>query len=245
MLVFFWAIGFAFGRCFRGMNPWFILFAVFVFGPMVALLAAEENLLYSGAFGVGFVSNFGNIFRLITTPFSEMKMGFQLAKARREERSYQDDIEAEIHRQTRSAEEDLSRQKSDIEDELYRQKREADEHIQRAAEELRRREEALRRQQEEFSRQANNSHSMKDDELFNFFSDRGVSNFKKFEKACEVLEMSPGKSLREYKKKYRSLSSQYHSDKVEGCTEAIKKYAKEKTQLINVAMDIIEKHLKD
>ncbi|OMH28064.1 hypothetical protein [Motiliproteus sp. MSK22-1] len=252
---FIFSLGMIFGRLVRGLNPWKMLLAVLIFGPFYLYVDELDNVIYTALYGVGFLAGLGNVFGWIMIPFTEIKMGWQLSRAkarantrRRDEFSQaeenlyrqKEDIEQELHRQKANHDEEVFRRAKQAGDKLAREKLEAEEYLRKQADDLNQREEAFRKQQEQFNNQSYGNNV--DD--FSWFSDRSVSNHKKFERACEILGMGPGKDIKEYKKKRKILVSQYHSDKVEGCSEAIKKYAKEQTQLLNVAMDVIENHLK-
>lgn len=65
-----------------------------------------------------------------------------------------------------------------------------------------------------------------------------------YQKACEVLGVSPDEELPAMKKAYRRLMSQHHPDKLvsKGLPPEMIEVAKQKTQEIQAAWDLIQKH---
>ena len=160
----FFALWMIFGKCFKRLNPFIMFLGLVVFAPTLQILIDFDSWYYSTAFIIGFVANFGNPLSWIMAPLTELRMGFQLSRAKARARARQQSEFQEAEETLREKAEDLYRQKEDIEQELHRQKREAEndikrqdqeaaEKIRRAAEELKRREEAFRQQQEQFYRE--------------------------------------------------------------------------------------------
>lgn len=65
-----------------------------------------------------------------------------------------------------------------------------------------------------------------------------------FSDACEILGLSQGKTLKEYKVAYLKLMKLYHSDKLAGLPDDLRKQEEEKAKVLNMAMDTIKKKLR-
>ncbi|CAM4395864.1 DnaJ domain-containing protein [Pseudoalteromonas maricaloris] len=219
-------MGFIFGKCCKGGNPFFIFIGLAVsLVPVGSTLVTEDQSWYFIPYLLGFLYVYTNPFYWLIDAFSEVKLSYQLAKAKSEQSQaqYQDDI--------KQSEQDIKAQA----EELRRQKAQAEEEIKRASEELRRKQEAFQRQQSQ--QQSNNNSSQ------SHFDSAGLDP-RKFEDACSILGVHAGSSLAEFKKAYRHLSNLFHPDKLDKFDGILKQQAKENAKLINIAWETIQRKLK-
>ncbi|MEK0160817.1 DnaJ domain-containing protein [Pseudoalteromonas piscicida] len=218
-------MGFIFGKCCKGGNPFFIFIGLAVsLVPVGSTLVTEDQNWYFIPYILGFLYVYTNPFYWLSDAFSEVKLSYQLAKAKSEQSQAQcqDDI--------KQAEQDIKAQA----EELSRQKAQAEEEIKRASEELRRKQEAFQRQQSQ--QQSNNNSSQ------SHFGSAGLDP-RKFEDACSILGVHAGSSLAEFKKAYRHLSNLFHPDKFAHFDGSLKAQAIENFKLINTAWETIKRKL--
>ncbi|MEC4090915.1 J domain-containing protein [Pseudoalteromonas rubra] len=220
-------MGFIFGKCCKGGNPFFIFVGLAVsFVPVASTLVTEEQNWYFFPYALGFLYVYINPFYWLSDALSEIKLSYQLAKAKSENQS-----KAQFQEEVRQAEQNIKAQA----EEIRRQKAQAEEDIKRASEELRRKQEAFQRQQGQ--QQSNHSSSQSQ------FDSAGLDP-RKFEDACSILGVHAGSSLAEFKKAYRHLSNLFHPDKLDKFDGVLKQQAKENAKLINIAWETIQKKLK-
>jgi len=209
----------------------------FIFMAVIASALIElNNDYYTGCFIFGAIFNFSRPVTFIRDLFSNFSL-------RRSGANYVANIEAqkqqaenELYSQKHQVEEELRRQKYEAEQDIQRQRREAEEAIKRQAENLRREQERYQKNRERSENTNRQSTSSKNDHKhFNplVFSD-----------ACEILGLSQGKTLKEYKRAYLQLMKLYHSDKLSGLSDELRKQEEEKAKTLNVAIDTIKKKLK-
>jgi len=187
---------------------------VFLFPVGVVLLDGQMEA-YFIPFVLGFIYSFGNPLFWLKDGLAEMKLSYQLAKAKSQNQAQ---LQDEVHQ----AEQHIKSQA----EELQRQKAQAEAEIKRAAEELRRKQEAFNKQQSQ-----NNP------------ADKGL-NPHDFQDACEILGVHSGSSRNEFKKAYRHLSGLFHPDKFAYFDGVLKAQAAENFKLINTAWETIKRKLK-
>lgn len=222
----FFFVGMLLGKCFKRLNPFFILFGLIVFAPVIQLLAGNDQWLYSVAFVLGFAFNFGNPFAWISGVLLELTTSFQLFKAKRNHTS---DFE-HANKQNKAKGKDYQHQQS-----------EAEEQMRRAADDLRQREEAFKRKQEQFYKEQATKKSSSSQEQSK--ATRALDP-RRFDDACEILGGNPDKPFDEFKKAYRRLMSMYHPDKINQLGAARRSQAEEEAKQINAAWDTVKKKLK-
>ena len=238
MCFFVFVIGHIFLRTLKKLNPFIMLFGLFVFGPVIITILGFDKWYYSLSLLVGGLSVFGNPFKFLGFVWTEITMGFQLARAksqaRRGEKENFERVNDEIRKQEREAEERLNRQKSDIEDELHRQRNEVEQEIRRKAEELRRREEVLKKKQSRIYEKREEKQ-------------RGTNNKKQklnpmvLSDCYKILGVAKGLPLADYRDAWKGLVQQYHPDKTAHLGEELRKLAHDKTQELNRAWETIKK----
>lgn len=219
--IFIGVMGFFCGRCFKGLNPFFMIFGLIIFSSVGLVLMEDQKEAYFIPFALGFVFYYGNPFLWLKDGIADAKMSFQLAKAKSANQAqFESDYQnAEDH--IRSQAENLNKQKAQAEAE-----------IKKAAEELRRQQEAFKRQKANANNNQNESPS-----------DKGLDPTN-FSDACQILGVHAGSSLAEFKKAYRHLSSMFHPDKFAHFEGVLKSQAVENSKLINAAWVTIKRKLK-
>lgn len=229
-------IGYLIGKLFKNLNPFLMLLGGFFLLCMSPAFMELDNDYYTACFVFGAILNFSRPVTYVRDLFSSLSL-------RRVGAGYT----ANIEEQKQQAENDLYSQKKNVEDELRRQKYEAEQDIQRqrreAEEAIKRQAENLRREQERYQNSRNQSEN-------NSRQSSSTSNDKKhlnplvFADACEILGLTQDKTLKEYKRAYLQLMKLYHSDKLAGLSDELRKQEEEKTKTLNVAIDTIKKRFK-
>jgi DnaJ-domain-containing protein 1 len=228
--------GYIIGKLFVRMNP-FLMIIGFIFIAVTAPAFIEmDNNYYTACFVVGGLLNFSR-------PVSYVRDLFGTLSLRRAGAGYVANIEeqkqqaeAELSSQKHQVEEDLKRQKYEAEQDIQRQRREAEEAIRREAENLRRE----REQYQQSSKNSQNTNQQSNSSA----GDKKHLNPLVFSDACEILGLSQGKTLKEYKRAYLQLMKLYHSYKLSGLSDELRKQEEEKAKTLNVAMATIKKKLK-
>lgn len=125
------------------------------------------------------------------------------------------------YRANRQKEEELKKKERDIknkEDEILRKKKHAEEEIQKKKEKF---ESWMKKQTQQTK-----------------------TNYPTtLQEAFELLGTKPGLTISEYKKIWRDENQKYHPDKLKTLGIRLQKQAEEETKAINIAMEIITKHL--
>ncbi len=213
---FVFVIGNIFGKTLKKLNPFIMLLGIIIFAPAILSILGWDKWYSTVALIVGVLSVFRNPFKFLESVWTEITMGFQHEKAKRQAKVDQDEDDNHVN-------DDLHGQKSESEDE---------EKIRRQAEELRRQQEAFKQEQaraykEQAKRQEANQKSK--------FDPSQLSD------AYKILGVAPGLSLEEYRKAWRELVQQYHPDKTAHLGEELQKLAHEKTQILNRAFETVKK----
>ena len=233
--------GYIIGKLFVRMNP-FLMIIGFIFIAITAPAFIEmDNDYYMACFVFGAILNFSR-------PVSYVRDLFGTLSLRRAGAGYVANIEeqkqqaeAELYSQKHQVEEDLRRQKQEAEQDIQRQRREAEEAIKREAENVRRE----REQYQQSSNRSQSGHSQyNNQQSHSSTSDKKHLNPLVFADACEIMGLSQGKTLKEYKIAYHKLIKLYHSDGLSGLSDELKKQEEEKAKTLNVAMNTIKKKLK-
>jgi len=236
--------GYIVGKLFVRLNPFLMLFGFFIIAMLYPIFIDLNNDFYMAFFVIGGLLNLNRPVTYIRSLLSDF---FGLFNLRRAGAGYVENIEI----QKQQAEEELARQKREIEEDIRRQKRDAEQDLKRQQQEV---EEALKREAENLRReseryQQNNSHS-NNSQGNNQQSNNNSASGKKhlnpliFSDACEIIGLSQGKTLKEYKQAYHKLMKLYHSDRLTGLSDELKKQEEEKAKTLNVAMNTIKKKLK-
>ncbi len=232
--------GYVVGKLFVRLNP-FLMLIGFIFIAVTAPAFIEmDNDYYTACFVFGGILNFTRPVTYLRGVVSDLFSTFSL---RRVGAGYV----ANIEEQKQQAEDELYSQKQQVEEELRRQKYEAEQDIQRqrreAEEAIRREAENLRREREQYQQSRN--HSQSSNQQSNSSSNANTYlNPLVFSDACEILGLSQGKTFKEYKRAYLQLMKLYHSDKLSGLSDELRKQEEEKAKTLNVAMNTIKKKLK-
>jgi len=230
--------GYFIGKLFVRLNP-FLMIIGFIFMAVIASALIElNNDYYTGCFIFGAILNFSRPVTFIRDLLSNFSL-------RRSGANYVANIEAqklqaedELYSQKHQVEEELRRQKHEAEQDIERQRRDAEEAIKRQAENLRREQDRYQRSKSESennNQQSQSSSSKGNQEHLNplVFAD-----------ACKILGLSQYKTLKEYKRAYLQLMKLYHSDKLAGLSDELRKQEEEKTKALNVAINTIKKRFK-
>jgi flagellar biosynthesis GTPase FlhF len=255
-MVFVFALGFCYGKCFKKFNPFLIFFGSFIFLPIFAAVINSNNSLITGAFVVGFFWNFKEKLQSGFNPFESLQMKFQSIRADRQYKQRQKEAE-ERYKQEQKKEADRQKyqqkQKNGTEQrykkKYTKQRRPGEgkawqEEKKRKEETLRRREEELKRREEELKQQ-----QRRQDEEFrkNQQKQKDLKNQmpKTFDEARKVLEVSINATYEKINKKRISLIKQFHTDiNSQNISEPLKKYANEMSKKINVAWEIVDNYFK-
>jgi len=232
--------GYVIGKLFIKLNPFLMLLGLFFIAGISPVFMELNNNYYTGCFVFGAVLNFTRPVTFIRSLLSNLFGAFRF---RRANSGYSQNIEQqirqaedELYNQKRQVEEELKRQKHDAEQDIQRQRREAEEAIKREAENLRK-ERAKHQQSSSNQQNQNNGQSSSS-------NNKNHLNPRVFADACEILEMGLGNTLPEYKKAWKKLMSLYHSDKLAGLSDELRKQEEEKAKLVNAAWDTVKKKLK-
>ncbi|MCG7549040.1 J domain-containing protein [Pseudoalteromonas sp. Of7M-16] len=236
-------MGYLIGKLFVRFNPALILIGLFpLFGVWVTISGLENKTFASIFFIIGMVLNFNRPLSYVRTRISDVAGTIRLRKLSND---YASNIEAqkqqaerELYEQKRKIEEEIKRQKKEAEQELQRQRQEAEESIKREAENLRKERERYERKQSNNQNQANSEQSSSSQ------SNKQHLNPLVFADACEILGLGQGKTLKEYKAAYLKLMKLYHSDKLAGLSDELRKQEEEKAKALNVAWATVKKKLK-
>ncbi|MGL1959452.1 MAG: hypothetical protein OCD00_19405 [Colwellia sp.] len=233
--------GYIVGKLFVRLNP-FLMIIGFIFIAVTSPAFIEmDNDYYTACFVFGAILNFSR-------PVSYIRDLFSTLSLRRAGASYVSSIEE----QKQQAEDELYSQKHQVEEELRRKKQEAEQDIQRqrreAEEAIRREADNLRRERERYQQSSNNSQGSdsqnNNQQSYSSGNDKKHLNPLVFADACEIMGLSQGKTLKEYKRAYFQLMKLYHSDKLAGLSDELRKQEEEKAKALNVAMDTIKKKLR-
>jgi len=232
--------GYIVGKLFVRLNP-FLMIIGFIFMAVTAPAFIEmDNDYYMACFVFGAILNFSR-------PVSYVRDLFGTLSLRRAGASYVANIEEqkqqaedELYNQKHQVEEELKRQKYEAEQDIQRQRREAEEAIRREAENLRRERE---RHQQNSNRSQGNHSQNNNQQSYSSTNDKKHLNPLVFADACEILGLSQGRTFKEYKAAYLKLMKLYHSDKLAGLSDELRKQEEEKAKTLNVAMNTIKKKL--
>jgi len=241
--------GYIVGKLFVRLNPFLMLFGFFIIAMLYPIFIDLNNDFYIACFVIGGLLNLNRPVTYIRSLFSDF---FGLFNLRCAGAGYVENIEI----QKQQAEEELARQKREIEEDIRRQKRDAEQDLKRQHQEveeaLKRETENLRRERERYqqnnssSNSSQSSHSQNNSQQSNNNSASGKKHLNPliFSDACEIMGLSQGKTLKEYKRAYHKLIKLYHSDGLSGLSDELKKQEEEKAKTLNVAMNTIKKKLK-
>lgn len=232
--------GYIVGKLFVRLNPFLMIFGFILIAVTAPAFIEMDNDYYMACFVLGAILNFSR-------PVSYVRDLFGTLRLRRVGANYV----ANIEEQKQQAEDELYSQKHQVEEELKRQKHEAEQDIQRqrreAEEAIRREVENLRREREQYQQSSNRSqsnHSQNNNQQsHSSTSDKKHLNPLVFADACEIMGLSQGKTLKEYKRAYLQLMKLYHSDKLSGLSDELRKQEEERAKTLNVAMSTIKKKL--
>jgi len=228
--------GFVVGKFYINLNPWHMIIGLILLLPAMQYLSQVDSHYYTGCFVFGGILNFKRPVSYVIERLKDLiEMGAFKRILLQQTANLIDDREA--------VEAELLKQKHEIEQELKERKRQAEQ----AEESARREAENLRREREKSNNQSgkqSNNSGQSSSSNQNTSSDKRHLNPRIFSDACEVLGMSQGKTKPEYKKAYMKLMSMYHSDKLAGLPEELRKQEEEKAKLVNVAWNTIKKKLK-
>lgn len=236
-------MGYLIGKLFVRFNPVLILLGLFpLFGVWVTISGLENKYFAIVFFVIGMILNFNRPLTYVRSRISDVVGTIRLRKLSND---YASNIEAQkqqaerdLYEQKRQVEEELRRQKKEAEQDLQRQRREAEEAIKREAENLRKERERYKREQSNNQNQANSEQSSSSQ------SNKQHLNPLVFVDACEILGLGQGKTLKEYKAAYLKLMKLYHSDKLAGLSDELRKQEEEKAKALNVAWGTVKKKLK-
>lgn len=233
--------GYIVGKLFVKLNP-FLMIIGFIFIAVTAPAFIQmDNDYYMACFVFGAILNFSR-------PVSYARDLFGTLSLRRAGAGYVANIEeqkqqaeAELYSQKHQVEEDLRRQKQEAEQDIQRQRREAEEAIRQEADNLRRE----RERYQQSSNSSQNSQSQNNSQQSYYSTDdKKHLNPLVFADACEIMGLSQGKTLKEYKRAYLQLMKLYHSDKLAGLSDELRRQEEEKAKTLNVAMNTIKKKLR-
>ncbi len=232
--------GYIVGKLFIGLNPFLMIIGFILIGITAPAFIEMNNDFYMTCFVVGGLLNFN---RPVTYVRSLLSDFFGSLSLRRAGAGYIENIEiqkqqaeAELYSQKHQVEEDLKRQKYEAEQDIQRQRREAEEAIKREAENL-------RREREQYQQSSNNSQGNSQQSNYSASGNKHLNPLV-FADACEIMGLSQGKTLKEYKRAYFQLMKLYHSDRLSGLNDELRKQEEEKSKALNVAMDTIKKKLR-
>ena len=233
----FMTMGYLIGKLFIRLNPFSILLGAFVlfFAVAPVMLQLDNRNFATVFFILGAILNFK---RPISSVMDYISGVFGTLKLRKLNESYINDL----HTQKAQVEQELHEQKRQFEEDIRRQKAQAEEQLRRQEEDLKRKQEQFDRKQRQKNQGSSYQQSQRADSPSE--KDKWHLNPLVFEEACEILGLSAGKTLLEYKRAYKALVSKYHADKLSGLSEALKKQEEEKIKILNVAMTTIKKKLR-
>lgn len=240
MTILFLGLGFIAGKFFKNLNP-ILVFIGFIFVvSMAPLMIEQDNNYYTACVVIGAMLNFK---RPVSAIVAYIRNFFSTISLKRLNAGYSKNIdqqkqqaEENLYSQKRDVEAELKRQKYEAEQDIARQRREAEEAIKRQAEELRREQEKY--QKNKHNSQHNNQRSQSST------NNKNHLNPLVFADACEIVGLSQGKTFKDYKRAYLQLMKLYHSDKLTGLSDELRKQEEEKAKALNVAMNTIKKKLK-
>ena len=193
-------IGYLIGKLFKGLNPFLVILGGFILiGIAPVFLQMEQRDFATAFFIIGFILNFERPVTKVKYWISDLfgSISFKRAKAGyvADIAQQKDKAEAELYRQKQQVEEELRQQKYQAEQDIERQRRAAEDDIRRQAENLKREQEKASSSQQSndqsYSRQGNSQSRQQ--------SQRHL-NPQIFAEACEILGLSQGKTLLEYKR---------------------------------------------
>jgi len=228
--------GYFVGKLFVKLNP-FLMIIGFIFAAVAASALIDlKNDYYTGCFIFGAILNFSRPVTFIRDLLSNFSLRRSGAKYVANIEAQKQQAEAELYSQKHQVEEELRRQKYQAEQDIERQRRDAEEAIKRQAENLRREQERYKNSRDQSENSSRQSSSTKHNNKH--------LNPLVFADACEIMGLSQGKTLKEYKIAYHKLIKLYHSDGLSGLSDELKKQEEEKAKTLNVAMNTITKKLK-
>lgn len=225
--VFSFGIGYLCGKLFKGLNPFYLFFGgIILFIPSAQFLIQMDSYLYTSAFIIGFVNNYGNPFRRIMEAFEEFKIGWmyrrEIAKASSKLNSQKEDIEAE-----------LNRQREEAERKIYEQEKRAEEHLRRESEKLEREREQFRHEQQ---KQRGQNQQYQSQQKKRHQSSGDTSDTRSHE---EILGLKQGYTKQDLKGAYRKQCARLHPDKWHDRPEHIRKAMEEEQKRVNEAYKIL------
>lgn len=237
--------GYLIGKLFVKLNPFLMLFGGFfllMISPVI--LELENRDFITTCLAIGGILNFNRpltyIRNVISSSFGTLRLRKLSAGYVSNLEEQKQEFERDLYEQKRQVEEELRNQKYQAEQDIQRQRREAEEALKREAENLKKERERYSQgqqnnQSQSHSHQSSNSKSSDDNRYLNplIFAD-----------ACKILGLSQGKTLKEYKAAYLKLMKLYHSDKLAGLPDELRKQEEEKAKTLNVAWGTIKKKLK-
>ncbi len=249
MSIFLGGCGYLLGKLFYKLNPFLMLIGFVILAGMTPAFIELNNNYYTICFVIGAILNFNRPLTYIRSLFNDLLNTLSL---RRLSTNYAENIdqqkqqaEQDLYTQKRQVEEELKRQKYEAEQDIERQRREAEEAIRREAENLKREQERARKNNQSYSSENKGKQSQNSQQSSGSHSSTNQRhlNPRIFADACEILGMGQGNTLKEYKRAYKELISQYHSDKLSGLSEELKKQEEEKAKMLNMAMATIKKKM--
>ncbi|MEQ3530178.1 hypothetical protein [Pseudoalteromonas sp. XMcav11-Q] len=237
--------GYLIGKLFVRFNPALMLIGLFpLYGMWIGISELDNKYFATVFFVIGMILNFNRPLTYARSRISDVVGTIRLRKLSND---YASNIEAQkqqaerdLYEQKRQVEEELKRQKKEAEQDLQRQRREAEEAIKREAENLRKERERYEREQSNNQNQANSNQSSSSQSSNN---ERHLNPLV-FVDACEILGLGQGKTLKEYKAAYLKLMKLYHSDKLAGLSDELRKQEEEKAKALNLAWGTVKKKLK-
>lgn len=238
-------LGYLIGKLYVRLNPVLMLIGLFPLVGVWIIVSELENRNFATVFFViGIILNFNRPLTFIRMRLSDVIGTVRLRKL---SSAYTSNIEEqkrqaqrELYEQKRQVEEELRNQKYQAEQDIQRQRREAEEAIKREAENLRKERERYSREQSNNQNQANSNQSSSSQSS----SNNRHLNPLVFADACEILGLGQGESLKQYKAAYLKLMKLYHSDRLAGLNEKLKKQEEEKAKALNMAWGTVKKKLK-
>lgn len=235
MSIFLLGLGYLIGKLFIGLNPFLMIFGMFILLGMSPALVELNSNYYTVCFVFGGILNFKRPISYVLSLLRDFIGSINFRPVR---------YAGNIHEQKRQAEDELLRQKHHVEEELKRQKYEAEQDILRQRREA---EEAIKREAENFRREKKAYEESKKNSERDKSQSSSYGNKKRylnpliFSDACEILGVPQGKTLREYKRAYLKKMKVYHADKLAGLSDELRQQEEEKVKVLNVAMDTIRK----
>ena len=245
--------GYLIGKLFIKLNPLLMLlggFFLLFMSPVV--LQLENRDFITTCLVIGGILNFNRpltyVRNVISNSFATLRLRKLSAGYVSNLEEQKQEFERDLYEQKRQVEDELKRQKSEAEQDIQRQRHEAEEVIKREAENLKAERERYsqeqqnnqRRQQKQNQQQSNSQQSSNSQSSDN----NRYLNPLIFEDACKILGLNQGKTLKEYKAAYLKLMKLYHSDKLSGLPDELRKQEEEKAKTLNVAWGTIKKKLK-